>query len=293
MSVALTLQAPAKVNLSLRVLAREESGFHQLETLFLAIDLADELRLERAGTGVELHVEGDAPADPRHNLAGRAALRFLEAAGIGEGVRISLRKRIPAGAGLGGGSSDAGAVLRGLAQLFDHPLAAGELIAIAAELGSDVPFFAAGVPFALGWGRGERLVALPAPPAAPLLVALPAFPSPTPAAYAALAEARAASPRAPAGRILTVDQLSRWDTLAALACNDFEQALLPRHPALADILTGLRSTGARLALLAGSGSAAFAVYPDEGARAAALAALASRLPARLVAARSLTRVGGG
>lgn len=290
MSGSVELLAPAKVNLFLRVLAREESGFHQLETLFLAIDLADGLRIERGGTGVDLRVEGDAPADPRENLAGRAAIRFLDAVGSRAGVRLTLRKRIPAGAGLGGGSSDAGAVLRGLSALFGHPLDARALLALAAELGSDVPFFAAGVPAALAWGRGERLVALPPPPPAPLLLALPSFASPTPAAYQALARSRAGSARPPTGRLLAAWELSGWDTLAPLAVNDFEEVLVPRHAALATILEGLRESGARLALLSGSGSAVFGVYAENAARDAALAALAPVLPGRLVAACSLAEI---
>lgn len=290
MSGGLDLRAPAKVNLFLRVLAREESGFHQLETLFLAIDLADELRLEPIAAGVELHVEGDAPADPRENLAGRAALDFLERASIDTGIRVTLRKRIPPGAGLGGGSSDAGAVLRGLSQLFEHPLAAPDLLALAAGLGSDVPFFAAGVACALAWGRGERLLALPAPPRAPMLLALPAFSSATPAAYADLAASRAASRPPAAARLLSTGELSNWDGLVALATNDFEAVLLRRHPELGGILQALRASGARLTLPSGSGSAIFAVYGDAHARDAALASLGSTLPVRLLPTSTLARL---
>jgi len=136
--------APAKVNLSLRVLARERSGYHQLETLFCALELRDEIEIERGGGALSLQVEGAELGPPEENLVHRAAVAFHDAAGIRPDTRIRLRKRIPAGAGLGGGSSDAAATLAALNALHGAPLGPTHLLRLGAELGSDVPFFLCG-----------------------------------------------------------------------------------------------------------------------------------------------------
>lgn len=292
MTERLAVAAPAKVNLVLRVLARETGGFHQIETVFAALDLTDEITVERGPAGVALEVEGDAPADPRTNLAGRAALAFLAAAGARDGVRVRLRKRLPTGAGLGGGSSDAGATLRALNVLFGHPLERARLLDLGAGLGSDVPFFAAGVALALAWGRGERLLRLPSLPEAPCLVVVPPFSIATADAYAAMAEARAGTIGPPSANILDPVALSSWERIAELAANDFEPVLLARHPELARALSLLRETGPLLALLSGSGSALFAVYPDDDSREAARAFVLDAGCGRVLPARTVRRVEG-
>src|SRR5262245_18066788 len=158
------LRAPAKVNLYLQVLGRRADGFHELVTVLHAIDLCDELSLQRrqrrrdiagGAPDVALHVEGDAPAG-ESNLAHRAARALLaESGAAGDvGLDIRLRKRIPAGGGLGGGSSDAAAVLSGLNALLGRPCSHETLMSLAAQLGSDVAFFLHGGT-ALCTGRGE------------------------------------------------------------------------------------------------------------------------------------------
>jgi len=156
-SAAVRIAAPAKVNLFLRVFDRRPDGYHALETLFQAIDLADEVRLERVDAGVELVVVGADLGPSEENLAHRAASALLSAARVSGGVRIELTKRIPAGAGLGGGSSDAAAVLKGVAVLYEIPTGEGLLRGIAARLGSDVPFFLGRSPLAAGRDRGDVL----------------------------------------------------------------------------------------------------------------------------------------
>ena len=131
------VQAPAKINVSLRILAQEASGYHQLETVFAAVGLADDLTLGTAGSGIELEVSGADLGDPRRNLVYQAAEIFLLRAGIEAGVRIRLEKRIPHGAGLGGGSSDAAAALRLLQAAFGDPLGEADLLEIAGGLGSN------------------------------------------------------------------------------------------------------------------------------------------------------------
>lgn len=295
------VHAPAKVNLFLRILAREEGGHHQLETLFQQVELADRITLEQDDSGgVSLEVQGAELGPPRENLAWRAATAVLEAVAGGSGsdapgrvppgIRIALEKRIPHGAGLGGGSSDAAAVLRGVNRLLGHPLSQERLLDLAAPLGADVPAFLSPSPTTLAWGRGDRLLPLPALPGAPVVLALPEVPVSTPEAYRRLAAARArtdARPRKAA--LLDLAALRRWSDVAHLAENDFEETVLTWHPALAAILGGLRGAGATLALLSGSGSALFGVFGDGAAAARAAERLEGAHPGvRFLVTRTLT-----
>ncbi|MDH3571897.1 MAG: 4-(cytidine 5'-diphospho)-2-C-methyl-D-erythritol kinase, partial [Gemmatimonadota bacterium] len=157
------ISAHAKANLFLRVLAREASGFHTLETLFTLLELHDLLTVERTEHGIELLVTGADTGPVEENLAYRAARMVLDATGHRFGVRMRLEKRIPVQAGLGGGSSDGAAALHAVNALLQHALPRPELLQFAAKLGSDVPFLASGAPLALAWGRGERLMRLPPP----------------------------------------------------------------------------------------------------------------------------------
>ncbi len=158
--------AHAKLNLFLRVLAREADGFHGIETLFCRISLADDLTVERRdGAEVSLTVEGADCGPAEANLAVRAARLVLEATGKTFGVHLTLRKRIPVRGGLGGGSSDAAAALLAVNQLANNAVPRAELLQFAARLGSDVPFFASGGALALAWGHGERMLRLPPLPA--------------------------------------------------------------------------------------------------------------------------------
>jgi 4-diphosphocytidyl-2-C-methyl-D-erythritol kinase len=286
---AVRVLAPAKVNLWLRVLGRRSDGFHDLDTLFQAVDLCDEVQVSvEAGAGVELTVEGAELGPTRENLAHRAALGFLDAVGPGAGasrIEIFLRKRIPAGAGLGGGSSDAAAVLRCLNALWAAPLPPTVLSEIGTDLGSDVAFFLGATPLARGRGRGEVLQALPPLPEAHLVIVLPQVHVATGTAYGALARHRAvhgpeASRVPPAGS-------PTWAGLAEEAVNDFELVVPFAHPPVAASLEALRSAGARPALLSGSGSACFGVFPGEGRARAAASSLASALGWPAVPVRTL------
>lgn len=270
---AVVLDAPAKVNLRLRILAREESGYHSLETVFCAISLADEIRVERAAPGIRLSVDGDVDTGPpERNLAVRAAELFYRELGEEPGVDIRLTKRIPSAAGLGGGSSDAAATLRALNALHGGPFARPALLEMAAELGADVPFFVCGSPLALAWGRGERLMPLPPLPARPVLVVHPGEAMPTAEAFARIAEVRAGSYR-PSAALIEPEALVTWDGVAALAENDFEPGAVERIPVLGDALRAMKSAGARIALLAGSGSSVFGIFEDDAQRDSALAAV--------------------
>jgi 4-diphosphocytidyl-2-C-methyl-D-erythritol kinase len=261
--------APAKVNLRLCILAREESGYHQLETVFCAISLADRVVVARGEAGIRLEVEGGVDVGPpERNLAVRAAERFHREMGIAPAVDLHLTKHIPAAAGLGGGSSDAAAVLRALNALHGDPLSLAALLQMAIELGADVPFFLCGSPLALAWGRGERLLPLPPLPPRAVLVAHPGQAMPTADAFREVAALRGGD-YVPETAVISPDALRSWGRVAELASNDFQIVVVRRIPELADGLNIMLDAGACIASLTGSGSCIFAVFNSPDARDAA------------------------
>lgn len=183
------IAAPAKINLNLRILGRNEAtGYHDIETWMVPVTLADELRVVLVETpGITLTCSDPDLDNGSDNLAWKAAELFLRETGQQSGVAIELRKHIPHGAGLGGGSSDAAAVLRGLNAQTDEPLDLAALEALGAQLGSDVPFFIRGAA-AMARGRGEILDPRPLPAPFDLLLLKPPFPVPSAWAYAAYAK---------------------------------------------------------------------------------------------------------
>jgi 4-diphosphocytidyl-2-C-methyl-D-erythritol kinase len=267
---AVQLPAQAKINLRLRILAREDTGFHQLETLFLRLELADTVRVRRsaarsldvAGAGA-----GAGAVGPRErNLAWRAAVAYADAARWRGGFAIELEKRIPIGGGLGGGSADAGAVLRALDALSPAPLGPTALHRLAAGLGADVPFLTGTRAYALAWGRGERMLALQPPSARDVVLAIPPFAVDTGEAYGWLAASRGAgSPTDDTSEPLEPASLSDWNTLAPLAVNDFEPVVAAHHPEIARLVRALRAAGCTPALMSGSGSTVVGVLPGGGA----------------------------
>ena len=259
-ALALELGAPAKLNLFLRVLGRETDGYHGLETLFCLVDLADRLRAERRDTGgVTVEVEGADVGPPERNLAVRAAELVLEATGRRFGVHLTLGKRIPVQAGLGGGSSDAAAALVLVNALAGNAVPRHELLQLAARLGSDVPFCLSGGPLALAWGRGERLLQLPPLPPAPVLLLLPPVPVSTADAYGWVDAARQSAGRRGAVA-LDLDALSRWGDIGRMAGNDFESPVFARHAEVRAAFEALVGTRPLLCRMSGSGSGLFAVY---------------------------------
>ena len=267
---SVAVAAPAKVNLFLRILAKEESGYHQLETLYTAVDLCDEIMLHRTERGVSVEVVGPSVGPDEENLAYRAADALLEAAGFTTGVHVHLTKNIPVGAGLGGGSSDAGATLRALNTLLGEPFSASELLEIAGRLGADVPFFASGAGAALAWGRGERLVPISIAPRLSVLLALPSLHIATGEAYEYLSV-----PERITAATLALDALSRPEILAELAVNDFEASVFESHPELGKLRQALHETGALTARLSGSGAALFGLFNDRATADQAQASLST------------------
>ncbi len=264
--------APAKINLFLAVTGRRVDGFHDLVSVATPLDFGDTLRIEPAA-GFSLAC--DDPEVPRDeaNLVLKAARLFAAETTWSGGAKFFLEKRIPMGAGLGGGSSDAVAALRGLNRLAGAPLDAARLASLAAQLGSDCPLFLHDGPVVMR-GRGERLAALAADAAARLrgrrvLVFKPGFGIATPWAYAQLAAA------APSGYLPANEAEARFAAWAAdrtapaeaLLYNNMEPPAFAKFPALPTLLATLRARFGLAPRMSGSGSACFALL-DEGADAA-------------------------
>jgi 4-diphosphocytidyl-2-C-methyl-D-erythritol kinase len=263
---AVTASAPAKLNLFLRILARESDGYHSLETLFCLVSLADTLRAERREErGISIEVEGAEVGPPEQNLAARAGALVLEATGHRFGAHLTLTKRIPVRAGLGGGSSDAAAALHAVNALANGAVPRHELLQFAARLGSDVPFFVTGAPLALAWGRGERLLRLPPLPAAPALLVTPPAGIGTAEAYAWVNQTRQSGGRRGA-LALDLDALSRWGDIGRMAGNDFESPAFERVPGIRAAFEALAATHPLVCRMSGSGSTLFAVYRSAGDR---------------------------
>ncbi|MEX2581781.1 MAG: 4-(cytidine 5'-diphospho)-2-C-methyl-D-erythritol kinase [Gemmatimonadota bacterium] len=273
-SPTISVEACAKVNLRLAVLARETTGYHSLETIFCGISLSDRIVVEPGERGVRLEIDGHIDTGPlEENLVFRAATAFYDAAALDPSIHVQLEKRIPSAAGLGGGSSDAAATLRALSELHGHPLPPAKLLRLAADLGSDVPFFMTSTPFALAWSRGERLLELPPLPSRPVLVAHPGGALPTAAAFARLSDLRHGEHPTQAFAF-PLGALDSWQALALHASNDLEFVAFERVSRLPHALRSLLDAGAVIALLAGSGASIFGIFEaDEDAdRAAGLLA---------------------
>jgi len=246
----MNLSAPAKINLSLSILGKRPDGFHEIESLMVPITLADTLTLEANDESRIAFTCSDTtlPCDDS-NLVVRAARRFCETAGIAPALRIHLEKAIPHGAGLGGGSSDGAATLAGLNEFFGSPLTHEAIHTLAAELGSDVPFFLARSA-AVCRGRGEIVEPAPFPHQLPLLLVKPAFGVPTPWAYSRWRD----SLEIPG--ISYTPQEFAWGRLV----NDMERPVFEKYLFLAILKRWLLQQPETVgALLSGSGSTCFAV----------------------------------
>ena len=268
--------APAKVNLFLRIIGQRSDGYHLLDSLMAPVSLYDEIEITaepRTDTEQYISVTCDNPAIPtdQSNLVYRAASLLCQDMGIGANIAITLQKKIPAGAGLGGGSSDAAAVLKALNQLLVLGLTTQELCVLAARLGADVPFFVPCVLSRVG-GIGEILQPFPALPQRWLVLMIPSFAVSTPWAYQRFDELH---PNALALEAEDIDWAPRLDSGLwpdpALFINDLERAVLPTYPLLAEHKKKLQTLGAEMALMSGSGSAVFGVFTtwEQAERAAA------------------------
>ncbi len=288
MSSVATVAAQAKLNLALHVLARDPSGYHNLETIFARVKLADDVTVRAVDRGRSLDCRGAAWTDPipaERNLAYRAAVAYAET-GWPSGFAIEIEKRIPAGGGLGGGSADAGAVLRALNAINPRPLSVSRLLEIAATIGADVPFLTSEHAMALGTGFGERLMPLSPLPEADVRLCLPEYGVSTAEAYRWLDESRVASGVAERASLRSAGGLHSWSAVAAVATNDFEPVVAAVHPDIHESVRALREAGAELAIMSGSGSTVFGVWD---ARPCALGA-ATVGRATIIATRTSPRV---
>jgi 4-diphosphocytidyl-2-C-methyl-D-erythritol kinase len=250
-------KAPAKVNLYLRVVGRRADGYHELDSILVPVSLYDDLALElRPSAWRAVAIRCDRPGIPTddRNLAVRAARGFLEEFGLGGEVSIELRKRIPAGAGLGGGSSDAAAVIRAMAALFriDHR---ERLLKLAIGIGADVPFFVDPRPARIA-GIGERVMPLSCLPRIDLVIAVPPVEVATAAIFRALERAHW-SGASDAGAL---DALGAGQLSQVMLVNDLEAVAAARYPEIPRLKAILQDSGARAVAMSGSGGAVFGIF---------------------------------
>jgi 4-diphosphocytidyl-2-C-methyl-D-erythritol kinase len=276
-----TLRSFAKINLDLRVLHKRADGYHELRTVFQTISLADRIEIEYTParrTEITLEADIDIPG----NLVVRAARAVCDTARTTGLIHFHLHKQIPMGAGLGGGSSNAAAVLLALPALAGKTLDPVVLSQIGAELGSDVPFFLHGGT-ALGIGRGTELYPLPDAPAMRGVVVCPAVHVSTPEAYRGLRRALTTE----AGDFDTgtfqlfvwcLGEKCRTTDWRSLPVNDFETSVFRQHPRLLEIKKRLARSGASPAMMSGSGAALFGLFESREAAARAAQAFTSNRP---------------
>jgi 4-diphosphocytidyl-2-C-methyl-D-erythritol kinase len=274
-------RAPAKLNLGLEILARRPNGYHEIQTVFAPIELFDDLELELAGEpGIQLTVTGaDLPLDAS-NLAVRAAEATARALAFEAGLALRLTKRIPVAAGLGGGSSDAAAAIRGVEALAGRRLPDGERAALALQLGADVPFFLDPRP-SLGRGLGELLEPLPGVPEMWwVLVAMP-FPVSTAEAYReASRELTLPKPGS------SIAALLGPGGLRASPRNDLEAFTGRRHPEIAAAQKALQAAGAGVTGMSGSGPTVYGSFRDRTSAERAAGSLEFPAAERVLAVRS-------
>lgn len=273
---SLRLSAPAKINLTLRVIRQRPDGYHDLQTWMQKLDFCDEITLQlRTGGEITLICNEAALPQDRRNLAWKAAEVYFAASsrGKGVGVDIHLEKRIPVAAGLGGGSSDAGAVLRGLNALFSSEFSKPKLLQMALSLGADVPFFTADMDSVLATGVGEVLRSVPTLRGCSFILINPGFAVSTRWAFENYALTTGYKNSRLTGFQKNIDGTL---SLAALM-NDLEKVTISKYPELADIKETLLSVGATAALMSGSGPTVFGVFQDSLVEHAQLYGIAEKL----------------
>ncbi|MEW5723999.1 MAG: 4-(cytidine 5'-diphospho)-2-C-methyl-D-erythritol kinase [Thermodesulfobacteriota bacterium] len=252
----LTTRAPAKVNLHLTVTGRRPDGYHLIETLMVKLDLSDRVEIVLRDGGLRLRLRrADLPAD-EGNLAFRAAQAFFRAAGRPAGAWITLEKNIPVAAGLGGGSSDAAAVLLGLEELHGRPLGLERLRSLGLTLGADVPFFLHPAAAAWATGIGEELRPGPNLLKTWLLLVNPGWPLSTAEVYKNL---KLKLTRDKRNHIVSGLNASSF-TIAQVLHNDLETVVLPKYPEVEFIKQRLLEAGAEGALMSGSGPTVFGMF---------------------------------
>jgi 4-diphosphocytidyl-2-C-methyl-D-erythritol kinase len=267
------LRAFAKINLGLHVVGKRPDGYHDIETIFHQIDLSDELEMVQSDEGDVFTSDSPVLASDSTNLCLRAVHVLRDLTGVHTGVEINLKKRIPIAAGLGGGSADAAAVLKGLTKLWTLDVTDEELRTVSATLGSDVPFFLMGGT-AYATGRGETLEPLDVANPYWILVVTPPIQVSTTWAYSNLRIARDA--QRVNLRDLLRTSICQPDVLRENLCNEFEPLVFAAHPEVRQIKEGLLKAGAQVALMSGSGSSIFGFFGDQSLAQRTAASLSPR-----------------
>jgi len=255
----LTLRAPAKINRGLLVRGRRPDGYHEIETVLQMVSLYDEISLEEGEEGIDLTLTAPGLPAGEENLVVRAARLFYREIGSPPRLRIGLEKKIPVGAGLGGGSSDAAATLSGLNRLGGEPIAPERLMELAAKLGMDVPFFLFAAT-ALATGRGEKLKRIPSP-SPPLWVLLvhPGLHISTQEVYRGVKLGLTTQNKHISIRRFLVTPFAGDPSEVV---NDLEQVTFEAYPRLREIKESILELGALEGAMSGSGSTLFGIFPD-------------------------------
>ena len=284
-SSLLRVRSFAKINLALSVLGRRTDGYHDIQTIFQSIDLYDELEFQSAAQ-LDLRCSDLPGILKEDNLVWKAAISLTSAVGESPGASIILKKKIPAGAGLGGGSSNAAATLLGLRRFWGIEISESDLFSLAAGLGSDVPFFLSGGT-ALGIGRGEKISQLPDVPTGHLVVIFPGIHVSTAEAYRSLNLGLTSSTEDHRIQHFCGQVISGTYSPTEIF-NDFEVSILPAHPPVLEAKDFLKARGAIASMLSGSGSSVFGFFSDEESAFAAARGVA-REAWRVFPAKTLSR----
>jgi 4-diphosphocytidyl-2-C-methyl-D-erythritol kinase len=289
MAESVRVEAPAKINIHLRVYGRREDGYHGILSLFQAVSLSDLIVIRSLKEPDLLEIDGELGCPAERSTVFRAAQAYREMTGSRKGLAISVEKRIPIGAGLGGGSSDAAATLEGLERLLRGGLGRGDLSTAAAAIGSDVPFFLEGGA-AIVSGRGETIIPIPARTDYELVIVFPGVSVSTADAYRILDRERPDDSAEPDPSAEELARRYKGEPGSWTFSNSFEPAISSAHREIARAREDLLGLGASFAAMSGSGSAVFGVFGDgtearraaeamgEGGREAFLAAPLARFP---------------
>jgi 4-diphosphocytidyl-2-C-methyl-D-erythritol kinase len=261
MAESVRVRAAAKVNLHLRVYGRRKDGFHSILSLFQAVSLADTIVIRSLKESDTIEIEGDFDCPARETTVYKAVCAYRKASGDRAGLSLKVDKRVPAGAGLGGGSSDAAATLVGLQALRGGDLSASTLAGIGASIGSDVPFFLSAAA-AIVSGRGEEVLPIPARSDFSVLIAFPGFSVPTAGAYALLDRERPDESEEPDPSRDELMASYRGEIASWPFANSFERVVGGTRPEIGIAKSMLLNAGASFAAMSGSGSSIFGVFED-------------------------------
>ena len=276
------LTSYAKVNLRLDVLGKRADGYHEIRTVFQKISLADELSIAIAKSGIEITCDNPRVPLNENNLAYRAAHILLKNHKIRDGVSISIKKRIPIAAGLGGGSSNAASALMGINQLFELRINPQELMRTGKDIGADVPFFIFGES-ALATGIGDKLEPLEVIPPLWFLLITPDFPVSTAWAYGNIRRGLTN-----ANNNITISKcINHLQDITTILSNDLEHVVISRYPLIQEIKDALLAEGARGSLMSGSGSTVFGIFESEAGAQEAYAQLKSHADWQLHVAKKV------